>query len=88
MFSREGLALVAGIAFFSAIDVIRRAEAHPPTDLDVIYEEGFCCDETQELDITMMLGASAATGRCAEMQQEVRRSSLSEATCRCTEDLP
>ncbi len=89
MFSREGRALVAGIALFSATDVIRRAEAHPgcnsgvnladdleatfcPTDLDVIYEEGFCCDEAMEMEIMLQLAGSVATGRCAEMQQEVR----------------
>jgi len=90
MLSREGLALVAGIALLSATEFVRRAEAHPgcassvnlaenleatfcPTDLDVIYEEGFCCNEDQELDIIMQLSASNATGRCAEMQQEVRK---------------
>ncbi len=43
-----------------------------PTDLDVIYEQGFCCHEAQEMEITMQQGASNATERCAEMQLEVR----------------
>jgi len=66
MLSREGLALVVNLA--------ENLEAtFCPTDLDVIYEEGFCCNEDQELDIIMQLSASTATGRCAEMQQEVRK---------------
>ena len=96
MFSRTSLALVAGLALFSA-DLVHRAAGHPgcdgdvnladnlepifcPTDLDVIYEEGFCCDPVMEANIILQLDASTATGRCAEMQQEVRSTARQSAT--------
>ena len=89
MFYRDSLALIAGLALFSAVDVLHRAAAHPgcasgvniadnlepnfcPTNLDVVYAEGFCCDAVQETQILLQLNSSVATGRCAEMQQEVR----------------
>lgn len=69
----------------AATNVVQRASAHPNCIADFApamgvestfcpndYEDGFCCNAAEESDIEFNFNAAGATGRCAEMHQEVR----------------
>lgn len=87
MASPSSRALAAVVAAFAltATNVVQQAEAHPnclgdfAPDNDVSSSfcpadnpDGFCCTPQQETAIETNYNNAGATGRCAEMYQEVR----------------
>lgn len=83
--NRYGWISVAALCALTATNVVQNASAHPNCIADFApsmgvestfcpneYEDGFCCNAVEEASIQANFEAAGATGRCAEMHQEVR----------------
>lgn len=90
---------VVAVFALTATNVVKQASGHPNCIADFApsqgvdstfcpndYDDGFCCNVQEEAGIQVDFEAGAATGRCAEMHQEVRgtpRTTAVPTNCCC-----